>query len=370
MLRVFNMTARYVDQGGGKRNGSFAIYLEPWHGDVEAFLEMRKNHGDEEARARDLFYALWIPDLFMERVELNKEWTLMCPDECPGLSDLYGKEFETLYTKYENENKGKKTVNARDLWFKILDSQMETGTPYLLYKDACNSKSNQQNLGTIKSSNLCTEIVEYSDETESAVCNLASIALNSFVNQDKTYNFDELYKVTSIVTYNLNKIIDLNYYPTEKTKKSNLRHRPIGIGVQGLADTFALMDIAFHSEEALTLNEKIFETIYYASLETSNNIARDRCNILDKIKGIRNNEHDLLSVVNEYEMPNLERSYKGAYSTFEGSPISKGLLQFDLWKEEPSSRYNWDSLRENIMYYGLRNSLLVAPMPTASTSQK
>ena len=246
---------------------------------------------------------------------------------------------------------------------------METGTPYLLYKDACNSKSNQQNLGTIKSSNLCTEIVEYSDETESAVCNLASIALNSFVNQDKTYNFDELYKVTSIVTYNLNKIIDLNYYPTEKTKKSNLRHRPIGIGVQGLADTFALMDIAFHSEEALTLNEKIFETIYYASLETSNNIARDRCNILDKIKGIRNNEHDLLSVVNEYEMPNLERSYKGAYSTFEGSPISKGLLQFDLWKEEPSSRYNWDSLRENIMYYGIRNSLLVAPMPTASTSQ-
>jgi len=368
-LRVFNNTARYVDQGGGKRNGSFAIYLEPWHGDIESFLDMRKNHGDEEARARDLFYALWIPDLFMERVETNKKWTLMCPDECPGLSDVYGKEFVELYEKYEQNNKGKKQVNARDLWFKILDSQMETGTPYLLYKDACNKKSNQQNLGTIKSSNLCTEIIEYSDNTETAVCNLASIALNSFVN-NKKFDFDELYNITQLVTYNLNQIIDINFYPTEKTKKSNLRHRPIGIGVQGLADAFALMDIPFHSNEAMKLNEEIFETIYYASVEMSYKIAKERNNILnEEIERNRYGEDGVLCNVNSYEVPLLEKSYNGAYSTFEGSPISQGKFQFDLWDKTPSDRYDWNTLRENIMKYGVRNSLLMAPMPTASTSQ-
>ena len=369
MLRVYNNTARYVDQGGGKRNGSFAIYLEPWHGDIEQFLDMRKNHGDEEARARDLFYALWIPDLFMERVQTNKEWTLMCPDECPGLSDVHGNEFVELYEKYEQENKGKKQVNARDLWFKILDSQMETGTPYLLYKDACNKKSNQQNLGTIKSSNLCTEIVEYSDSTETAVCNLASIALSSFV-KNKEFDFDELYKVTQLVTYNLNEIIDINFYPTEKTKKSNLRHRPIGIGVQGLADAFALMDIPFHSDEAIKLNEEIFETMYYASLEMSYKISKERNNILnEEIDRNRYGEDGILCNVNSYEVPLLEKSYNGAYSTFEGSPISQGKFQFDLWDKTPSDRYNWNILRENIMKYGVRNSLLMAPMPTASTSQ-
>ena len=371
MLRVFNNTARYVDQGGGKRNGSFAMYLEPWHGDIEHFLEMRKNHGDEEARARDLFYALWIPDLFMKRVETNQKWTLMCPDECPGLSDVHGDKFVELYEKYETENKGKKQINARDLWFKILDSQMETGTPYLLFKDAANNKSNQQNLGTIKSSNLCTEIIEYSDSSESAVCNLASIALSAFVN-NKQFDFDELYKVTQIITYNLNKIIDINFYPTPKTEKSNMRHRPIGIGVQGLADAFALMDIAFHSDEASKLNEEIFETIYYASLEMSYKIAKDRSNQIDEL--VKNNDHynenDILSYVNEYEKVNINKSYSGAYSTFEDSPISKGKFQFDLWNKEPlTNRYNWDRLRENIMYTGIRNSLLVAPMPTASTSQ-
>ena len=370
MLRVFNNTARYVDQGGGKRNGSFAMYLEPWHGDIEQFLEMRKNHGDEEARARDLFYALWIPDLFMERVETNRTWTLFCPDECPGLSDVYGDEFVTLYEKYESENKGKKQVQARELWFKILDSQMETGTPYLLYKDAANKKSNQKNLGTIKSSNLCTEIIEYSDETESAVCNLASIGLSAFV-KHKQFDFDELFEVTQLVTYNLNKIIDINFYPTTKTKKSNLRHRPIGIGVQGLADAFAMLDIAFHSDDALKLNEKIFETIYYASLDMSNKIAESRSKLIDSIDP-NNRHHDdgLLSNINEYEVNIFKKSFQGAYSTFEGSPLSEGKFQFDLWDKEPATdRYDWDRLRENIMFYGVRNSLLVAPMPTASTSQ-
>ena len=370
MLRVYNNTARYVDQGGGKRNGSFAIYLEPWHGDIEQFLDMRKNHGDEEARARDLFYALWIPDLFMKRVESDGMWTLMCPDECPELSDVYGAEFVELYEKYESENRGKKQVSARELWFKVLDSQMETGTPYLLYKDAANAKSNQKNLGTIKSSNLCTEIIEYSDNTESAVCNLASIALSALV-KDKQFDFDELYKVTQVVTYNLNKIIDINFYPTSKTKKSNMRHRPIGIGIQGLADAFAMLDIAFHSDEASVLNEQIFETIYYASLDMSNKIAETRSKLIDSIHpNNRYGDDGLLSIVNEYEIYILKKSFQGAYSTFEGSPLSEGKFQFDLWDKTPATdRYDWTRLRENIMFYGVRNSLLVAPMPTASTSQ-
>jgi ribonucleoside-diphosphate reductase alpha chain len=336
MLRVFNNTARYVDQGGNKRNGSFAIYLEPWHADVEDFLELKKNHGDEELKARDLFYALWICDLFMERVKENAKWSLLCPHECPGLSDVYGDKFKELYEKYEKDGKARKTVNARDLWFKILDSQMETGTPYILYKDAANSKSNQQNLGTIKSSNLCCEIVEYSDSNETAVCNLASIALPCFVNEKtKEFDYDKLHEVTKVVTNNLNRVIDVNFYPTEKTKNSNFKHRPIGIGVQGLADAFILMDIPFHSEAAKNVNKLIFETIYHGALEKSN-------------------ESSILL---------------GAYSSFEGSPASKGILQFDMWNTTPSERYDWTSLKESIIKYGLRNSLLVAPMPTASTSQ-
>jgi ribonucleoside-diphosphate reductase alpha chain len=337
MLRVFNNTARYIDQGGGKRNGSFAVYLEPWHADVEDFLEMKKNHGDEELKARDLFYALWIPDLFMERVKENGKWSLVCPHECPGLSDFYGDQFKELYEKYESEGKIKKTVNARDLWFKILDSQMETGTPYILYKDACNKKSNQKNIGTIKSSNLCTEIVEYSDDKETAVCNLASIALPAFVNEEtKQFDYEKLHYVTKVVTNNLNRVIDINFYPTEKTKTSNFKHRPIGIGVQGLADTFIMMDIPFHSEEAKEVNKLIFETIYHAALEKSNELA------------IQN----------------------GSYSSFEGSPASQGILQFDMWSNSTTSGlYNWDNLKKSIIEKGLRNSLLVAPMPTASTSQ-
>ena len=411
MLRVFNETARYVDQGGGRRNGSFAIYLEPWHGDVESFLEMKKNHGDENERARDLFYALWIPDLFMERVRDDSEWTLMCPDKCPGLADVYGDEFKELYESYERENKGLKVVKARTIWYKMLDSQMETGVPYMLYKDACNQKSNQKNLGTIKSSNLCTEIVEYSDETETAVCNLASIALARFVKkslpdvpitihtkpncsfckrakkllnecgngytemkyeaylkqitfleqfpeEQRTfpkiyingvfiggfkemekriqieYDYKTLHKIVKIIIFNLNKVIDVNFYPTEKTKKSNMRHRPIGIGVQGLADTFAIMNIPFHSDEAKVVNRQIFETIYHAALESSWEIA---CK-------------------------------DGPYQTFEGSPASKGILQFDMWNTG-ATRYNWDDLKQKIMTNGIRNSLLIAPMPTASTSQ-
>ena len=411
MLRVFNNTARYVDQGGGKRAGSFAIYLEPWHGDIEEFLEMKKNHGDEEARARDLFYALWIPDLFMKRIGENGDWTLMCPDKCPGLSDVYGDEFETLYQKYEKEGKGNKTMKARDLWFKILDSQIETGTPYMLYKDACNKKSNQKNIGTIKSSNLCTEIIEYSDENETAVCNLASIALSKFVKDTKspftdeitiytkndckwcdllkallkrksiefkqtninvddfdefkkthnvetlpilyhgdkliggysatlnllrnTFDYELLHKVTKIVTNNLNNVIDINFYPTDKTKTSNMRHRPIGIGVQGLADALAMMDIPFHSDEAKNINKLVFETMYHAALEMSMEISKE----------------------------------KEPYSTFQGSPASQGILQFDMWNVTPSDRYDWNSLKNNIKTHGIRNSLLLAPMPTASTSQ-
>ena len=334
MLKVFNNTARYVDQGGGKRNGSFAIYLEPWHADIEAFLDLRKNHGDEEMKAKDLFYALWIPDLFMEKVEKNEDWYLMCPNISKGLSDVYGDEFKTLYERYVSINRYIKKVSARDLWFKILDSQMETGTPYMLYKDACNMKSNQKNLGTIKSSNLCCEIVEYSDSNESAVCNLASISLSSMV-EDSIFNYSKLFRVTQILTENLNKIIDVNYYPTDKTENSNTRNRPIGIGVQGLADTFALMNIPFESNEAIEVNKLIFETMYYASLQKSMELAKA-------------------------SLP---------YETYLGSPLSKGVFQFDMWNITPTNRYDWSKLRENIILHGVRNSLCIAPMPTASTSQ-
>jgi len=356
MLRVFNNTARYIDQGGGKRNGSFAIYLEPWHADIEDFLELKKNHGDEELKARDLFYALWVSDLFMERVKDNSKWHLFCPHECPGLSDVYGDKFKTLYEKYESEGKSRKIVNARDLWFKILDSQMETGTPYLLFKDAANKKSNQQNLGTIKSSNLCCEIMEYSDKNETAVCNLASVALPTFVDEEtKQFNYDKLHEVTKVVTNNLNKVININFYPTEKTKLSNMRHRPIGIGVQGLADTFVLMDIPFHSDEAKKINKLIFETMYHAALEKSNEISIERYKYC---------ENDYI----EEELM-LPKELSGSYSSFVGSPASQGVLQFDMWNVTPSNRYNWDLLKKSIKNYGLRNSLLMAPMPTASTSQ-
>ena len=367
MLRVFNNTARYVDQGGNKRNGSFAIYLEPWHADVEDFLELKKNHGDEELKARDLFYALWICDLFMERVKDNSKWSLLCPHECPELSDVYGDKFKELYEKYEKDGKVRKTVNARDLWFKILDSQMETGTPYILYKDAANSKSNQQNLGTIKSSNLCCEIIEYSDANETAVCNLASIALPPFVNEKtKEFDYAKLHEVTKVVTNNLNRVIDVNFYPTEKTKNSNFKHRPIGIGVQGLADAFILMDIPFHSEEAKNVNKLIFETIYHGALEKSNEISIERTQFYQYTYNNHNNNQFSFT---KDEITNLPIELRGAYSSFEGSPASKGILQFDMWNTIPSERYDWSSLKESIIKYGLRNSLLVAPMPTASTSQ-
>ena len=334
MLRVFNDTARYVDQGGGKRKGSFAIYLEPWHADVYDFLDLRKNHGKEEIRARDLFYALWIPDLFMQRVKDNGTWTLMCPNECPGLSDCWGEEFEKLYTKYESEGKGRETIKAQDLWYKIIESQIETGNPYMLYKDAANRKSNQQNLGTIKSSNLCTEIIEYTAPDEIAVCNLGSIALPKFV-KDGAFDHDKLFEVTYQLTVNLNKIIDGNYYPVPETRNSNMRHRPIGIGVQGLADAFILLRFPFESEEAKKLNREVFETIYYASCTASKDLARR----------------------------------DGAYETFQGSPASKGILQFDMWNVTPTDRWEWSVLKEEITKYGMRNSLLLAPMPTASTAQ-
>ena len=395
MLRVFNNTARYVDQGGGRRQGSFAIYLEPWHSDIEDFLEMKKNHGDEEARARDLFYALWIPDLFMERVEKDEQWTLMCPDTCRGLSDCYGETFNELYRSYEAKNMGIKTVKARDIWFKMLDSQIETGTPYMLYKDACNKKSNQQNLGTIKSSNLCCEIVEYSSSTETAVCNLASLGLSSFVKADKTFDYEKLHQMTKVVTDNLNRVIDINFYPTEKTRHSNYLHRPIGIGVQGLADVFAKMDIPYHSESAKEVNRDIFETIYHAALEKSCEIARDRKEAMQflsrmrKFWGAENDvsheyrkvghpEKNIQEKIVEYldtfkpiphEISALPDNHKGAYSSFTGSPISQGIFQFDMWNVVPSERYDWETMRNNIKAHGLRNSLLVAPMPTASTSQ-
>ena len=334
MLRVFNDTARYVDQGGGKRKGAFAIYLEPWHADIFAFLDLRKNHGKEEMRARDLFYALWICDLFMKRVEADGQWSLFCPNEAPGLSDCYGEAFETLYTKYEAEGRARKTIKAQELWFAILDSQIETGTPYMLYKDAANSKSNQQNLGTIKSSNLCTEIIEYTSPDEVAVCNLASIALPRFVINGK-FDMDKLYEVTYQATLNLNKIIDNNYYPVEEARNSNMRHRPIGLGVQGLADAFILLRLPFESDLAKILNKNIFETIYFAAMTASKDLALK----------------------------------EGAYESFHGSPLSKGKFQFDLWDVQPSDRWDWESLRKEVVEHGVRNSLLVAPMPTASTSQ-
>lgn len=334
MLRVFNDTARYVDQGGGKRKGSFAIYLEPWHPDIFDFLDLRKNHGKEEQRARDLFYAMWIPDLFMKRVEANEDWTLMCPDECPGLYDAYGEKFEKLYAKYEKEGKGRKTIKAQDLWYKILESQIETGTPYMLYKDAANEKSNQKNLGTIRSSNLCTEILEYTSKDEVAVCNLASLALPKYVKEGK-FDHERLFEVTYQVTKNLNRIIDNNFYPVPEAKNSNMRHRPIGLGVQGLADTFILMRYPFDSEKAQQLNKEIFETIYYAAVTASKDLAKE----------------------------------EGPYETFKGSPISEGKFQFDLWGVSPTDRWEWDVLREEVKKHGVRNSLLLAPMPTASTAQ-
>eukprot|EP00878_Enallax_costatus_P017789 GHUV01018691.1.p1 GENE.GHUV01018691.1~~GHUV01018691.1.p1 ORF type:complete len:758 (+),score=282.13 GHUV01018691.1:282-2555(+) len=361
MLRVFNDTARYVDQGGGKRKGAFAIYIEPWHADVFDFLDLRKNHGKEENRARDLFYGLWLNDLFMQRVEDNTDWSLFCPNEAPGLAEVWGDEFEKLYTRYENEGRARRVVRAQQLWFAILEAQIETGNPYMLYKDACNRKSNQQNLGTIKCSNLCTEIVEYTSPDETAVCNLASIALPRFVRErneqgavqqgpgydnkklvgslnakNRYFDFEKLAEVTRVSTANLNKIIDVNYYPTETARRSNMRHRPIGLGVQGLADTFLLLGLPFDSPEAADLNKEIFETIYYAALETSCRLAKQ----------------------------------DGVYETYEGSPVSKGILQHDMWGVKPiGTRWDWDALRADIKQHGVRNSLLVAPMPTASTSQ-
>lgn len=353
MLRVFNNTARYVDQGGGRRNGSFAIYLEPWHADIEDFLEMKKNHGDEELKARDLFYALWMSDLFMERIKSDSDWSLFCPNEAKGLSDVYGDEFKTLFEKYESSGFARKTMKARQLWFKILDAQMETGTPYLLYKDAANKKSNQKNLGTIKSSNLCCEIMEYSNENETAVCNLASIALPMFVNEEtKEFDYNKLHEVSKVVCNNLNRVIDVNFYPTEKTQNSNFKHRPIGIGVQGLADTFILMDVAFTSDEAKAINKKIFETMYHGAMEKSYENSRE---IYENSIAIS-------------ELNKLDFSM-GAYSSFKDSPLSQGVFQFDMWNVTPSDRYDWNSLREKIMKYGVINSLLIAPMPTASTSQ-
>jgi ribonucleoside-diphosphate reductase alpha subunit len=340
MLRNFNDTARYVDQGGGKRNGSFAMYLEPWHADVEDFLRLKLNTGSEEERCRDLFYGLWIPDLFMERVEKNTHWTLFCPSEAPGLSDVYGDEFKALYERYEAEGRGRKQVEAQKLWFKVLDAQIETGTPYLLYKDAANMKSNQKNVGTIKSSNLCTEIIEYSSPTETAVCNLASLALPSYVDAKKrTFNFEKLRQVVKVATKNLNRVIDINYYPTPETKTSNMRHRPVGLGVQGLADVFALLRMPWESEKAADLNQRIFEHIYYAAVEASSEIAIE----------------------------------EGPYSTYEGSPMSQGIFQYDMWSVTPlteqDNTLDWDQLKEKVKKNGVRNSLLVAPMPTASTSQ-
>ena len=387
MLKLFNDTSRYISQGAGKRNGSFAIYLEPWHADIESFLELKTNQGIDENKARDLFYGLWIPDLFMKRVEQNAKWSLFCPNECPGLSSVYGNSFDKLYCAYESTKCAKKTLNARDLWNKILDSQMETGTPYILFKDAANSKSNQQNLGTIRSSNLCCEIIEYSDSQETAVCNLASISLTKLVAPlSKLFNYTKLHEIVKIMCRNLNTIIDINFYPTESSAKSNLLHRPIGVGVQGLADVFFLMDIAFHSEEAKQINIKIFETIYHACMETSNELAIERhdklvtqfkhlydniiCPVEDielRIKSIAKTKTDGIL---ESELYNLTPDLCGAYSSFIGSPASNGILQFDMWKTPPaaSGMYDWDALKQSIKKYGLRNSLCVAPMPTASTS--
>ncbi|TDO84280.1 ribonucleoside-diphosphate reductase alpha chain [Flavobacterium chryseum] len=337
MLRVFNDTARYVDQGGGKRKGSFAIYIETWHADIFEFLDLKKNTGKEEMRARDLFFAMWTSDLFMKRVQEDASWTLMCPNECPGLYDVYGEEFEAMYLDYEFRGKGRKTIRARELWEKILESQIETGTPYMLYKDAANRKSNHKNLGTIRSSNLCTEIMEYTSKDEIAVCNLASISLPMFIENGK-FDHEALYNVTKRVTRNLNKVIDRNYYPVKEAENSNLRHRPVGLGVQGLADAFIMLRLPFTSDEAKALNQEIFETLYFAAVTASMEMAKE----------------------------------EGPYSTFEGSPMSKGEFQYNMWgmkDEELSGRWDWTSLRKEVMEHGVRNSLLVAPMPTASTSQ-
>lgn len=334
MLRVYNNTARYVDQGGNKRPGAFAIYVEPWHADIFEFLDLKKNTGKEEVRARDLFYGLWIPDLFMKRVENNEEWSLMCPHDAPGLHECWGEEFEALYTRYEAEGRSKKIIKAQTLWMAIIESQVETGTPYMLYKDACNRKSNQQNLGTIKCSNLCTEIVEYTSKDEVAVCNLASIAVNMFV-ENRVFDFEKLKIVTKTVTKNLNKIIDVNFYPVPEAKVSNMRHRPIGIGVQGLADAFILMRLPFESEKAQLLNQQIFETLYYGALEAS-------CELAEK---------------------------EGTYETYAGCPVSKGILQYEMWDKKPTDLWNWAALKAKIAIHGVRNSLLLAPMPTASTAQ-
>ena len=369
MLRVFNNTARYIDQAG-KRLGSIAVYLETWHSDIESFLELKKNHGSEEDRCRDLFLALWISDLFMERVKSEGKWSLMCPDKCRGLSDVYGDEFEKLYLQYESEGKFTKQVNAQDLWFKILEAQIEQGVPYILYKDAANRKSNQKNLGTIKSSNLCAEVLIYSSPEETGVCNLASICLPSYV-EEGIFNFEKLHEITKVITKNLNKVIDKNFYPIEKARVSNLKHRPIGIGVQGLADVFIKLRFPFESEDAKQLNKDIFETIYHAAVEASMELSKKRFHIINDIKNINNKilDENINNYVNEFEKDIKNPKYIGAYSSFEGSPISQGLFQFDLWNAEPSTRYDWDKLRADIINYGVRNSLLLSPMPTASTSQ-
>jgi len=334
MLRIFDNTARFVDQGGGKRKGSFAVYLEPWHGDILSFLDLRKNHGKDESRARDLFYGLWVPDLFMKRIQSNGEWSLFCPNEAPGLCDVWGDEFEAMYERYEEEGRALRTIPAQQLWFAVLDSQIETGTPYILYKDAANSKSNQQNLGTIRCSNLCTEIIEYTSPEEVAVCNLASIALPRFVT-DGVFDHQKLYDITYHVTRNLNRVIDANYYPVEEARRSNFRHRPIGLGVQGLADTFIHLRLPFDCEGARLVNKEVFETIYFAALHCSCDLAKA----------------------------------EGAYETYAGSPISKGILQYDMWGVTPSERWDWTALKAKIAEHGVRNSLLLAPMPTASTAQ-
>jgi ribonucleotide reductase alpha subunit len=400
MLRVFNNTARYIDQAG-KRLGSIAVYLETWHSDIESFLELKKNHGSEEDRCRDLFLALWISDLFMERVKAEGKWSLMCPDKCPGLSDVIGDEFKELYEKYESEGKYVKQINAQDLWFKILEAQIEQGVPYILYKDAANRKSNQKNLGTIKSSNLCAEVLIYSSPEETGVCNLASICLPTYVTGSggssggggssdgdaarNVFDFERLHEITKVITKNLNKVIDKNFYPVEKARVSNLKHRPIGIGVQGLADVFIQLRYPFESEEAKQLNKDIFETIYHAAVEASMELAKKRRNIINDMKNINNKilDVDIGTYVNEFEKDIKNPKYIGAYSSFEGSPISQGLFQFDLWEAQPAdrtdladrtnladrTRYDWDKLRADIMEYGIRNSLLISPMPTASTSQ-
>ncbi len=387
MLRVFNNTARYIDQAG-KRLGSIAVYLETWHNDIESFLELKKNHGSEEDRCRDLFLALWISDLFMERVKAEGKWSLMCPDKCTGLSDVYGDEFKELYEKYEREGKYTKQVKAQDLWFKILEAQIEQGVPYILYKDAANKKSNQKNLGTIKSSNLCAEVLIYSSPEETGVCNLASICLPSYVSvscdgggedSNNTFNFEKLHEITKVITKNLNKVIDKNFYPVEKARRSNLKHRPIGIGVQGLADVFIQLRYPFESEEAKQLNKDIFETIYHAAVEASMELAKKRRGVINDIKNINCKilDEDIKNYVNEFERDIANPKYIGAYSSFEGSPMSQGLFQFDLWDDKSPNgakpprggRYDWDKLRADIMEYGVRNSLLISPMPTASTSQ-